>query len=334
MGIINISERIKNMENENTLAKRISAAGINSAYDEACKCLLANKQILARIVKTCVEEFQECSVKDIEEKYLEGLPEVADISVHQDESAQFIRGVNTEDATMTEGTVLFDIRFRAVAPATGEPISLIINVEAQNDYYPGYPLLKRGIYYGSRLISAQYGTEFMGSHYEKIKKVYSIWICTNPPKSWRNTITSYSFKETALIGNSEEKKENYDLITVAMICLGGSEDKNYDGLLKMLDVLLTDTKDAGSKKKILQEEFDIAMTEKLESEVLGMCNLSKGIFEKAWDEGWDKARIEAVKSLMEELNLSAEKSMDILKIPEEERELYKEALKEETVVQV
>lgn len=330
------------MESENTLAKRISAAGINSAYDEACKCLLANKQILARIVKTCVEEFQEYSVKDIEEKYLEGLPEVADISVHQDESGQFIRGVNTEDATMTEGTVLFDIRFRAVAPATGEPISLIINVEAQNDYYPGYPLLKRGIYYGSRLISAQYGTEFTGSHYEKIKKVYSIWICTNPPRSRRNTITSYSFKETALIGSSKEKKENYDLITVAMICLGGPEDKNYDGLLKMLDVLLTNTKDAGSKKKILQEEFDIAMTEKLEREVLDMCNLSKGIFEKAWDEGWDegwgkawdKARIEDIKSLMEELNLSAEKSMDILKIPEEERELYREALNEEAVVQI
>lgn len=254
------------MEIENTLAKRISTAGMNAAYDEACKRLLANKQILARIVKTCVEEFRECGIKDIEEKYLEGMPEIAGVFVHQDEPGQFIRGSNTEDATMAEGTVFFDIRFRAVAPATGEAISLIINIEAQNDYYPGYPLLKRGIYYGSRLISAQYGTEFTGSQYEKIKKVYSIWICTNPPKNRRNTITMYSINETAVIGESREKKENYDLMTIAMICLGGPKDGNYDGLLKMLDVLLTDKKDVGIKKKILQDEFDIAMTETLESE--------------------------------------------------------------------
>ncbi len=57
-------------------------------------------------------------------------------------------------------------------------IRLIINIEAQNDFYPGYPLIKRGIYYCSRMISAQYGTEFKNSHYENIKKVYSIWTQT------------------------------------------------------------------------------------------------------------------------------------------------------------
>lgn len=58
----------------------------------------------------------------------------------------------------------------ATAPKSGELIRLIINVEAQNNFYPGYPLIKRGIYYCSRMISAQYGTEFSASHYEDIKK--------------------------------------------------------------------------------------------------------------------------------------------------------------------
>ena len=35
----------------------------------------------------------------------------------------------------------------------------MINVEAQNDFYPGYPLVKRGIYDCSRMISPQYGRE-------------------------------------------------------------------------------------------------------------------------------------------------------------------------------
>lgn len=60
----------------------------------------------------------------------------------------------TEDSTMTEGTVTFDIRFRAIIPHNGETVTLIINVEAQNNFYPGYPLIKRGIYYCYRMISA------------------------------------------------------------------------------------------------------------------------------------------------------------------------------------
>lgn len=70
------------------------------------------------------------------------------------------------------------------------------------------------------MISAQYGTEFMDAHYEKIKKVYSIWICMNPPKNRENSITSYVISEKNLIGNVKEKKSNYDLMTAVMICLG------------------------------------------------------------------------------------------------------------------
>ncbi|OUP84952.1 hypothetical protein B5F07_06840 [Lachnoclostridium sp. An169] len=39
-------------------------------------------------------------------------------------------------------------------------IKLIINVEAQKDFHPGYSLMTRGIFYGARMISAQKGTEF------------------------------------------------------------------------------------------------------------------------------------------------------------------------------
>lgn len=65
-----------------------------------------------------------------------------------------------------------------------------------------------------------------------------------------------------------------------------------------------------------------------------MCNLSKGIFEKGWNEARDKTKLEDIKNLMKKLDLSVEKSMEILEIPETERELYKAALKEETVLQV
>ena len=147
-------------------------------------------------------------------------------------------------------------------------IRLIINIEAQNDFYPGYPLIKRGIYYGSRMISSQYGTEFTESDYDKIKKVYSVWICMNPPKYRQNTIAKYAICESKLVGAVSEKKENYDLMTVIMICLGDSENAEAD-LLRMLDVLFSD-ESAECKKHILQEEFAIKMTKKLEKITRGL----------------------------------------------------------------
>ena len=40
----------------------------------------------------------------------------------------------------------YDIRFYAQAPRDGTLMEIIVNVEAQNKYNPGYPLIKRGVY--------------------------------------------------------------------------------------------------------------------------------------------------------------------------------------------
>ena len=47
-------------------------------------------------------------------------------------------------------------------------------------------------------------TEFTNSHYEKIKKVYSIFICMNPPNYRKNTINQYSIQEEFNIKMTQE----------------------------------------------------------------------------------------------------------------------------------
>ena len=42
------------------------------SYDEACKQVLANKMILAWILKACVREYSDCDIKEIADKYIEG----------------------------------------------------------------------------------------------------------------------------------------------------------------------------------------------------------------------------------------------------------------------
>jgi len=320
---------------ETTLAQGLHTADDNAKYDAACKRVLSEKAILARIMKACLDEYKDCDVNEIAEKYIEGRPQVSAVPVLPDEGGTIISGMDTEDKSVHEGTVTYDIRFRAIVPDSGQQIGLIINVEAQNDFYPGYPLIKRGIYYCCRMISSQYGREFTGSHYEKLKKVYSIWICMNPPKNRENTITRYRLVEEHLTGGAAEAVRNYDLLSIIMLCLGGPGGENYGGVLRMLDVLLGSDTGEAEKRKILEDDYDIQMTRTMEQEVSVMCNLSKGVEEKGIAKGMAKGMAKGhteralsdLCNLMETLNLTIEEAMSALKIPEAERQKYLDLLR-------
>ena len=273
------------MTQDNYIAHLIEQTDLKPAYDAASKRFLASKPVLSRILKSCVREFAHSSLLDIQQKYIEGEPVISSIGVHPDDTAPSIRGLNTEDATLTEGTIFYDIRFFAIAPDTHDRIRLILNIEAQNDYNPGYPLMKRAVYYGARLISSQYGTEFQNSSYQDIKKVYSIWICTNVPKNRQNTINHYSLKEYHIAGLAKEPPENYDLIHIVMLGLGKNASRRANKILQMLSTVLLHPGNAQHKKQLLKEYFGIEMTTDLEQEVDIMCNLSEGIEQRGIEKG-------------------------------------------------
>lgn len=323
------------MEVNTPIADDIHATDQNAQYDAACKRLLSQKIILAWIMKSCLEEYRDCDVRDIEEKYIEGQPQVSEIPVELDEtSAPRIRGISNEDTSLREGSNIYDIRFLATAPSSGQLIQLIIGVEAQNEFDPSYPLIKRAIYYCGRMITAQKGTEFVHSEYQKIKKVVSIWVCMAPPNERKNSITRYHMTEENLVGNVKESVLNYDLIDVVMLCLGGEDRENYDGVLKLLDVLLSPKAGEAKKRQVLQQEFDIPMTETLEAEVRKMCNLSQGVMalgiEQGIEKGIEKGKAEgllvAIRNLMTNTGWPLEKAMEILGVPETDRSKYADLL--------
>ena len=324
---------------ETILSKDIDIIEYKEKLDELCKKILSNRMILAWIMKTCMKEFKNYEILDIANNYIEGIPEVSKVVLHRDEkynsqnkSQRRIVGQNTEDSSVTEGKVTFDIRFVTIIPVTEECIKLIINIEAQDDFYPGYPLIKRGFYYGCRLISSQYGTEFVNSHYEGIKKIYSIWICTNPPECRKNTITGYSMSESNIVGDVKEKEANYDLLNLIMICLGDLKGTNKNGnkLLKLLNVLFSKELSVEEKKKTLEIEFNMQMTVEMESEVQNMCNYSDGIVRRGFelgmkegmDKGMDRGIFKAISNLMENMSITSTQAMDMLLIPDSDREKY------------
>ena len=86
-----------------------------------------------------MKEFYPYSVEYISEHCLTGEVEIADHAVHQDYggSKEKIEGdgriteMNSESSSINEGTVYYDVRFNALVPGSGEPVTLIINLEIQ-----------------------------------------------------------------------------------------------------------------------------------------------------------------------------------------------------------
>lgn len=74
------------MELQNTLATNINSVADKAALDASCKRLLSNKIILVWIMKSCLKEYQNCSIEEIFNNYIEGTPQIAAVSVNPDET--------------------------------------------------------------------------------------------------------------------------------------------------------------------------------------------------------------------------------------------------------
>ena len=311
------------MERQTDLAEAIDMVADKAQYDRCAKKLLAFKAIDAWILKTCVKEFYPYSVEYISEYCLSGKVEISEHAVHQDQlnRSQRVSGdeqvtkMNSESSSVKEGTVYYDVRFNAIVPTNGESITVIINLEIQTNDKPGYELVTRGIYYCARMISEQHGPVFTGEHYERIQKVYSIWICPSTASCRRNQMIRYHMMKDPVIGDAYVKEEAYDLMEVIVLNLGEPENEADCSVLNLLNTLFSPLVLPDKKKKVLSEKYNIAMTTELESEVQRMCNLSTAIANEARDEG----RVEGVDLMTKliKILISENRINDVAKISDD-----------------
>ena len=283
-----------------TLAKDIDIENLSIRYDRSVKCVLANLPVLAPIVRHTVTELRAYPLQVVEqcidaksihisEVFVE--PGLTNRATTNNENNRKILNDELEDKIPGEGRILYDIRFAITLP-DGNRTKIIINVEAQQKSNPGYSLLNRGIFYAARLISAQLSVEFTNdgsdkAQYDNMKKVYSIWICMDCPENKKDSIITYSLEPHVVYQGNDKLKpyKNCDLMNITFIHLSGKPDKSHHQLISMLDTLLAKM-DADIKKKKLQEEHNLPMTIKLEKELNDMCNLSSGIREESFHDGF------------------------------------------------
>ena len=207
----NLAESIRDETEQAMLAR----------MDRQAKNLLNLDQVTAWILKYIIPEFQDLDRETIVREHL--LPVEKRNAVREDGDA----------------TVFFD-NWRKVRLKSGETAQcfFFVDFEPQNRFYPGYPLPKRGTYYSCRMISSQIKPNAEKSPYGKISKVYSVWICFDPPSGAENSAIRFTTTQHALTGNYAFAQEDYDLIEQWYFLLSDREETDHM-LLRFFDVLFS-----------------------------------------------------------------------------------------------
>ena len=131
---------------------------------------------------------------------------------------------------------------------------------------------------------AEKGVYFKNSNYDQLKKVYSIWICYKSTEN-SNTVTRFRMTKEDMVGVTRIDQRQYDLLQMVMIRLGDPNDAKIGTILHMLDTIFSDDEELSDKKKTLESDYGLKMTEPLSEEMNIMCNVSQGIKEKALNKG-------------------------------------------------
>ena len=333
------------MKEHTEAASMITHYDDKKAYDMYCKKLLSNKQILAYVMKGCIPEFADIPLKDIP-SYIEMS------SINNTAACTYIddKQIEVTDESIPGSQIKYDIQFEAALPckhkAEGseekrssdkEKLCLIINLESQAKDNPGYPLIKRALYYSSRLVAKQKNAElgFANSKYGEIKKVYSIWICIGHAKQKNDVINSYTIQESCHTRIWHAPRNHFDIMTAVMVYpqveafQKGKEDREAQKpvktfeqkLLELLKVLFIKDFSMGKKKERLEKEYGIMMKRETESEVMEMCNFSDFIEERGIKKGLEQGKVNTtvqhVQNLMQFSNLSANEAMKMLGVEKE-----------------
>ena len=327
--------------NTNTeTAAMISCYDDKKAYDMYCKKLLSNKQILAYVMKGCIPEYADIPLEDIPSYNIEmSSINTADCEYIDDQQ------VEVTDEAIPGAQIKYDIQFEATIPMkqkkaekstpADKKVRMIINLESQAKDDPGYPLIKRALYYCSRLMARQKHPRdgFQHSDYGKIKKVCSIWICIGHNNQKNDVINTYKIQETCETKIWHAEREDYDLLTAVMVYpkkegirkaqdipnAVEQEDENKQRLLELLKILFIKNLVIEDKMEQLQKTYGILMEKEIDKEVMTMCNFSDFIEQRGKEEGKVEATLLHVKKLMQKIDVSAVDAMNILDVEEDIR---------------
>ena len=130
---------------DTNISKVIDITSDSAKYDASIKEMLADKQILSRILKYTLDEFSQMDIEDIMKSMDE--PQISSARMEPGvTNTEKIQKVSEEDNVLGEGKIYYDIRFNAYLEK--EQIKILVKIEAQKSTNPS----KLGYHLDNRII--------------------------------------------------------------------------------------------------------------------------------------------------------------------------------------
>ena len=168
---------------------------------------------------------------------------------------------------------------------------------------------------------------FRGSHYEGLRKTYSIWFVLQPRKGEENSLVRYPLVKVTGPDMNTGRPEDCNLLEIIMVKLGGPQDAPNRAFRMFNDIFLSGFKGEEYRNRLRNSyniEVDDTTLESLERIVM---SLGEEIVNFQRRQGYMEARAEMIRDradimidLMSELGLSREDAMRFARVSDEDRE--------------
>ncbi len=190
---------------DSAVIRGYNLTGKEMTYDACFKNVFSHKQIIAVVAKCLIEEFKDCTVDEI-------VSLIEDVTIEKEVTSGFSSTLKVESNVPGEATVKFDVVSIINIPTGKEKISirLRLDIEMQGDDNPGYPLGKRAVYYGSRMISDQLTVITKEVNYSKLEPVHTIWIVLTANHHLKDSVHYYKMERQWSHFTEEERKPRRD----------------------------------------------------------------------------------------------------------------------------
>ena len=99
----------------------------------------------------------------------------------------------------------------------------------------------------------------------------------------KSVINRYALHEYHVLNSYEEKRADYDLMSIVILYLGEDRQPHEDWFIRFLRILFKETNlSAAEKRQILKDEFDMDTTADIDEEMMAMGFMSKEWKTSAW----------------------------------------------------
>ena len=259
---------VSSMDSKDTNAARL---------DRGFKTVIHDSDVLSWMLKNSVDELKDRTIEEIK----------TCLDIEPD--GHTVIGKETEYPSSESGTIVTDSVFEVRIPDTEHKVSVIVNIEGQNNPSPGYPLEKRAEYYMARLVSSQKSVDFKNDDYSNLRKTYSIWFILGPRAKDRNTVTRYRMKAENLVGSPERAIPEMETFNIVMINVG-----RYDSTLPDVSAFpaaLFSKMEDDERQNLMKDRFNIRLDEFISREVKEMASIGQDTYNWGFSEGSEKGQV-------------------------------------------